>query len=330
MTDKVRLGSIGLGKWGSVLADAVAETGLAEVVACYSRREEGRASFAERHGCRPTSSLDELLSDPEVEGVLIATSHMSHREIIEQAASAGKAIFVEKPLTTTVEDAKASIEAAARAGVPLQVGHQRRRTAADRRISAMLDAGELGDVETLQATHSVPSGFTLPEDAWRWDEGHSPLGSMTSLGIHKIDSMAYHAGPIRSVACSTRPGRTKPIDEATVLALEFESGAVGTLVTSFFTPFISELAVFGTERSAYNIADGARLLVQRRGETAREEIELVPVDPVVDQLAEFARVVRGEADPETDGMVGLEVVAVLNAALESARTRRTVDVKEHR
>lgn len=330
MAEKVKLASIGLGWWGSQLANAIHETGEAEVAACYSRREDGRAAFAEKHGCRAAGSIDEILGDPNIGGVVIATSHESHREVVEQAAAAGKAIFVEKPLTTTVEDARACVEAAASAGVPLQVGHQRRRTAANRRIKAMIDAGELGDIQTLQANQSIPNGFTMPDEAWRLSTSQSPLGSMTSLGIHKIDSMAYHAGPIRSVFCFTRPGRIRVIDEATVLALEFESGAVGTLITSFFTAVISELAVFGTERTAFNIADGARAFVQKRGEATREELDLDPVDPVVDQMAEFARVVRGEASPETDGMVGLEVVAVLNAALESSATRRAVDIKEHR
>jgi predicted dehydrogenase len=330
VAEKVKLASIGLGWWGSQLADAISETGNAEVTACYSRREEGRAAFAEEHGCRAFGSLEELLGDPDIEGVVIATSHESHREVVEQAASAGKAIFVEKPLTTTAEDARACVEAAASAGVPLQVGHQRRRTAANRRIRSMVDAGELGDIQTLEANQSIPNGFTMPDEAWRLNTGQSPLGSMTSLGIHKIDSMAYHAGPIRSVFCFTRPGRIRVIDEATVLALEFESGAVGTLITSFFTPVVSELTVFGTERTAFNMADGKRLLVQNRGEGNREEVDLEPVDPVVDQMAEFARVVRGQGVPETDGMVGLEVVAVLNAAVESSETRKAVDIEEYR
>lgn len=330
MADNVRLASIGVGFWGKILAGAVAETGNSEIVSCYARREEGRAAFAEEFGCRSAASLDEVFGDEEVEGVLVSTSHSSHLEMIERAAAAGKAIFIEKPLTNTVAEGRKAIEAAERAGVPLMVGHQRRRTAANRRIKQMVEAGQIGDIEVMEAHQSIPNGFVMPEEAWRWSGDESPLGGMTSLGVHKLDSMSYLAGPVKSVFTFTRPGRTKPIDEATVLALEFESGAVATLATSFFVPVISELRVFGTEASAFNEADGARLVVQRRGEATREEVELDPVNPVVAQMAEFVEVVRGSAEPETDGAVGLEVVAMLAAAVESSQTGRAVDVAEHR
>lgn len=330
MAREVGLASIGLGWWGKVLAEATAKTGEARIVSCYSRGEEGRSAFAEQFGCRPAGSVDELLADPEVEGVLVATSHQSHRDLVEQASTAGKAILIEKPLATTVSEGRPAVEAAEAAGVVLQVGHQRRRNAANRRIRQLVDSGELGDIEALETVQSIPNGFIMPEQAWRWNADESPLGSMTSLGIHKIDTMRYHAGPIKSVFCFTRTGRGYSIDEATVLALEFESGAVGTLVTSFFTPVISEVTVYGQDATAFNQADGTRLLLQKRGEVNREEIPLEPVDPVVDQLVEFARAIRGETVPEVGGREGLEIVAILEAAVESARTRRAVPIADYR
>ncbi len=317
---------MGTGWWGSELADAAARSGRAEIVSCFARRPEGREAFAAKHGCRAVGSLDELLGDPEVEGVVIATSHQSHRPMIEQAAAAGKHIFVEKPFTNTVEDGVAAVAAARDAGVLLQVGHQRRRTAAKRRIKAMLEAGELGDVETLIAHQSVPNGFKMPEAAWRWDPEQSPLGSMTSLGVHKIDTMHYLLGPVRTVYAITRPGRTRAIDEATVLAMELESGALATLTTSFFTPVVNETSVFGTDAAAYSSMGGAKLRVQGRNDPAPEEVELEPIDPVLDQMAAFAAAIRGEAPVEVDGEAGLAVIAVMEAAVESAASGRAVEV----
>ncbi len=330
MGRQVGLASIGLGWWGKVLADAAVETGEIRIVSCFARREEGREAFAQKYGCRAASSLDDLLVDPEVEGVLIATSHRSHRDLIERAAAAGKAVFVDKPLTLSVADGKAAIAAAEKAGVVVQVGQQRRRKPANRKIRAMIDAGDLGELEALESVQSIPNGFRMPEQAWRWNAEESPLGGMTSLGIHKIDTMRYLAGPIKSVFCFTRPSRHFSIDEATALAIEFDSGAVGTLLTSFFTPVISEITVYGQEATAFNQADGTRLFVQKRGEVVRQEVELEQVDPEVDQLVEFARAIRGETTPEVGGREGLEIVSILEAAIESARTRRAVDVEDHR
>lgn len=324
--EHVGLGLIGVGWWGSVLATAADQGDASRVLTCYARSEDAREEFAGKHGARAASSLDDLLSDPEVEGVLIATSHQSHRELVEQAAAAGKHIFVEKPLTTTVADGRACVDAAGNAGVSLQVGHQRRRTAANRRIKQMLDAGEIGDVETVVAQQSLPNGWKLPETAWRWNPEQSPLGSLTSLGVHKIDTMHYLVGPITRVSTFTRAGRSHPIDEATVLAFEFEDGALATLTTSFFTPVVNEIAVFGSLAAAYNTSDGKKLSVQPRDELTREEVDLPEIDPVVDEIVGFARAIRGEGPVETDGEAGLAVVAVMEAAVESAETGKAVDV----
>ena len=326
MTDKVRLASIGTGRWAGELADAVARSGQAEVVSGWARRPEGREAFGEKFGCRPAGSLEELLVDPEVEGVIITTSHQSHREMIEQAAAAGKHVFVDKPFTNTVEDGLAAIAAARDAGVLLQVGHQRRRTPAKRRIKAMLEAGELGDVETVVTNQSIPNGFKMPETAWRWDPDQSPLGSMTSLGVHKIDTINYLVGPVRSVFAFTRPGRVKPIDEATVLALELDSGALATLTTSFFTPVVNDTTVFGTDAAAWSTKGGAKLKIQGRDDPEPVEVELEPIDELADQMAAFAAAVRGEAPVEVDGEAGLAVIAVMEAAVESAESGRAVDV----
>lgn len=324
--DKVKLASIGLGWWGSELAAAVGRTDRAEIVSGFSRTPEARDKFSSRFGTRTASSLEELLSDSEVEGVIIATSNQSHRPLIEQAASAGKHIFTEKPFTNNVEDGVAAIDASRNAGILLQVGHQRRRTAAKRRIKQMLEAGELGDVETVVTNQSMPNGFKMPDEAWRWDPDQSPLGSMTSLGVHKIDTIHYLVGPVRSVFAFTRPGRSRAIDEATILAMELESGALATLTTSFFTPVINATTVFGTDGAAYSTMGGDRLSYQGRADPGPTEVELELIDPVVDQLSAFAGSIRGENEVEVDGEAGLAVIAVMEAAVESAASGRAVEI----
>ncbi len=326
--EPVALGMIGLGWWGSELTAAADRGGAAQVVSCFSRSEGARNSFAAEHGCRAAGSLEEMLADPAVEGVVIATSHQSHRPLVESAAAAGKHVFVEKPLTTTVEDGLACVRSARDAGVLLQVGHQRRRTAANRRIKEMLDAGDLGDVETVVAHQSIPNGFKMPDEAWRWSPDQSPLGSMTSLGIHKIDTMHYLVGRIVRVSAYTRPGRSHPIDEATVLALEFDNGALGTLTTSFFTPVINEIAVFGTSGAVFNTRGGTELSFQGRQDAAPSPVELDPIDPVVAELIGFAEAVRGEGPVEPDGLAALQAIAVMEAADESASSGRSVDVTD--
>lgn len=313
----VKVASVGLGSWGRELARGAHVAGL-EVVACYARTEQARTEFAAAVGCKPASSIEELLADPSVEGLLIATSHQSHRRWVEAAARAGKHVFIEKPLALSVEDARACVKEAEAAGVVLQVGFQRRRHPAHRKMRRLIDDGSIGEIETLEAHHSLPN--RIPEGAWRWDEEESPLGSMTSLGIHQIENLHYLAGPITRVAAISRRGRSVSIDEATALAFEFQSGAVGTLISSFFTPWHISLAIHGTEGAAFAQRDGAALSYQRRSEHQPTVIELPEIDAVADQLVEFASCVREGRRPEVSGLEGLAVVAVLDAAQRSVAT----------
>jgi predicted dehydrogenase len=299
------------------LARGAATAGLS-VVSCYARSQGAREAFAAEVGCEPAPSLEAVLTDPGVEAVLIATSHGTHGELVKAAAGAGKHVFVEKPLALSVDDAKACVGAAEAAGVVLQVGFQRRRHPAPREMKRLIDEGSIGEIEWLMATHSLPN--RIAENAWRWDTEESPLGSMTSLGIHQIENFHYLAGPIIRVGAVSRQGRTVTIDEATAMVFEFASGAVGTLVSSFFTPWHIGLAVHGTQGSLFSERDGAVLTHQPRGENRPTEIQLQEIDAVADQLAEFAVCVREGKRPEVSGAEGLAVVAVLEAAERSVAT----------
>ena len=328
--DKVRLASIGLGWWGGVLAEAVNRSGAGEVVSGFARGEDARKAFSEKYGCRAAASLDEVWSDPEVEGVLVATPHSTHPDMISEAASAGKHVFVEKPLTLTVSEAKKAIAATSEANVTLQVGHHRRRFGANRKIREMIDAGELGMLHQLEANLSLPMGFE-PKQGWRNDAEECPAGSMTGLGVHMIDNLQYLAGPAKRVCAFSKKllGKTN-LDDTTSVIIEYESGPLGYIGTTFVIPKICDTAAFGTKMRAYSTEEGGRLRVAKVGEEALSEVEVAGGDALADEMGEFCRCVRGEATPETGGPEGLEVVAVLEAVVRSAREGEVVEVSSVR
>ena len=274
MSDKVKLGSIGLGWWGGELASAAQRSGDAEVVSCFARTDSTREDFAREHGAREAASVEALLADDEVEGVLLATPHLTHAELIIAAASAGKHVFVEKPLTLSVAEGRRAIAACEEAGVTLQVGHHRRRQAGTRQLRALIDEGALGQVHLLEANLSRPTNLN-PRDGWRVDRKEVPLGGMTGLGVHMADNLVYLAGPARSVTVLSRPlhGATG-LDDVTVFGVEFESGALGYFGTSVVVPQVSTTAVFGTGGSAWSEEEGARLFRQSIDEPWRSEQEL--------------------------------------------------------
>jgi predicted dehydrogenase len=327
--EPLRVASIGLGWWGGTLAEKAKDAGL-ELVGVFARSREQREEFAANHQARPASSLDELLADSDVEAVLVATPHSTHADLVIEAASAGKHVFVDKPLTLNVAEAKRAIKGAGDAGVVLQVGHNRRRQPANRRLKQMADSGELGMIHYAEANLSNPRGLN-PRTGWRSDPAESPAGGMTGLGVHMADNLNYLLGPAARVAAfSKQVIGVGNLDDATVATLEFAGGPVAFIATSMVIPDIARTALWGTEAAGWNEMDGERFYLQRVGERERTEQPVEVLDTVKDELEEFAVNIRTGSEPETGGTEGMEAVVVLEGIVESAATGRVVDLDEVR
>ncbi len=328
--DGVRLGMLGVGWWAGVLAEA-ARAGGSEVVACFARDADRRNAFAAEQGCRAVHSLDALLADGEIEGVIIATPHSTHADLVVEAATAGKSVYVEKPFTLTVDDARRAILAASTAGVTLQVGHNRRRQPANRFIKELIVGGGLGTLLQLEGNQSSPSGHNPGLPQWRRSPDEAPAGGMTGMGVHMTDTFQYFAGPARQLfAFSKRFVGKLAIDDVTGVLIEYESGPVGYIGTSHFTGEVTNLAVYGTDAIVWNEAEGSTLYVQRRPAEDRTSEPVAPLDTVADELSEFARCIRTGERPETGGEEALEVVAILQAVVESASSGRAVELHDYR
>jgi predicted dehydrogenase len=268
-----------------------------------------------------------MLDDPEVAGVLLATPHSTHVELTMRAADVGKHVFVEKPLALTVTDAERAADAARRAGVVLQVGHNRRRQPANRRIKAMIDGGELGAVLQLEGVHTAAGGHRPDLPGWRSDPTEVPFGGMTALGVHTVDTFHYFMGPAkRVVAFSTRVVGSLAMDDATVVLIAYERGPLASISTSYFAPPVVSLAVYGTDGAVWNEEDGKRLFTQGRTEPVRTEQRIETLDTIVDELAEFASSIRGDGEPDTGIHEATEVAAVLEAIGRSIDSNGAVDL----
>lgn len=333
MAEPVRAAAVGIGWWSGILADAIPKgTGL-RLVTCATRSPEKRAAFAEKYGCHQAESLDAVLKDPEVEAVLLTTPHTLHGQQAIAAAQAGKHVFVEKPFTLTVAEARRATDACQRAGVVLAVGHGRRRQPANRTLKALIGEGALGRVVHIEGNLSSNTGLSLKPGGWRTDPRETPAGAMTGLGIHHVDTFRYLLGPIaRVMALSRRQIITgMEIDDTTGILFEFASGALGYLGTALvFANRTNLLAVHGTEAQAFSEAEGSRLSLRKKGEPDPSPVPLQPVDIIVEELAEFARCVRQGGRPEVGGEEGTANVAVLEAIVASIATDRPVPVQDGR
>ena len=274
-----------------------------------------------------TTDWEELLKKDELEAIIIsATPESTHYPMIKAALEAGKHVFVEKPFTLNTADGRAAVEAAEEAGIVLMVGHQRRRQAANRHIKAMIDDGTIGTPVHGESSFFISRGYP---DSWRANPDETPLGGMTALGVHCLDTYHYLLGEVARVsAFSNSIIDGQPLDHATGLLLEMTSGAVATLPTTHFAPAASRVAIFGSEGAGFNEDDGKALFIQGRDEPTRKQIDFEYNDIIAEQIDEFAAAIRGTGTVETGGAQGLAVIAVLEAAVASVARGSVVEVSE--
>jgi UDP-N-acetyl-2-amino-2-deoxyglucuronate dehydrogenase len=332
MIDKVRLASVGLGRWARVLARGARRGDVIELVSCFSRDEDRRSNFQGEFGIRRAArSYEELLADEEVEGVIITTPNDTHRDLFVRALESGKAVYVDKPLAHTLEDAVA-VEAAVRSSdLTFAVGHSARRLAGHREIKRWYDDGLLGDISLVEANFSNERGLELNESTWRFYASKSPGGSLIQLGVHHADNLQYLLGPVASVNANVKRLYTRAeVPDATMVICEFEQGALGYLGSGWASPGVYSMNVLGTKANLFydldfthwdesHLADKySSLRSQSFGESERRAVELSATDMFREELEEFALAIRGRATVEVGVDEAVAALAVVRAALESA------------
>ena len=239
----------GIGRWGSRLVDAAKASAKVRIVKGVSRDPSKHREFSAQTGIPVVASYGDVLKDPQIDAVIIATPHSLHHDHIVAAAKAGKHIYVEKPLTLTRASAEDAIAACRAAGVTLTIGFNRRYAPAFVEMLRRIRAGEIGDVLHVEAQFSGPTGYTLKPGIWRSMRAEAPAGGMTARGIHTLDAMIQIAGVVSEVYAHS--GRRKltgvEIDDTTSMLLKFVGGATGYLATVFVTAEVWRVHAFGAQ-----------------------------------------------------------------------------------
>lgn len=248
----IRAAIIGLGTWGQNLVRAVQGAGVEpsayiRFTAAATGTPDKVRGLAQEWGLRLHERYEQVLADPEVDAVVLATPHSMHTDQIVAAAAAGKHVFTEKPMGLSSAEAQRAARACAERGVTLAVGYNWRYQPALQKIRALIDDGTLGRVMHLEGNFCGPSAYRFPKGHWRHDRDEVPAGGMTGRGVHVIDAMLYLAGPIGQVtAQSVRLAQDFGVDDTTSMLLRFGSGATGYLGTVIATAETWRLQVFGS------------------------------------------------------------------------------------
>lgn len=228
--------------WGVIGAGGIARTrtipGLvlaenAELKAIMDVNEELLSKMAAQYGVRAYTDAAQLLADPEVEAVYIASPVFAHLEQVKAAAAAGKHILVEKPAGRTVAECEAMLQVCQQAGVKAGVGFMMRFHTYHQRIRGLIRRGEIGQVVSARAQQV----FLYPDlpNCWRQQKALSGGGALMDVGIHNIDLIEYILDSRTRKVTGFTETRTYhyDVDDVCNLLIQLENGAVAYIDGAF-------------------------------------------------------------------------------------------------
>jgi predicted dehydrogenase len=336
--NKLRIGVIGYGYWGPNLVRNFAEAGDAQVVAVSDMKPERRALVEARYpGVRTTADAAELLADPALDAVAIATPVSTHSDLGMKALAAGKHVFMEKPLAGTSEEGARLIEEAERRRRVLMVDHTFIYTGAVRKIRELVDKGGLGDIYYYDSVR-VNLGLFQHDTNVIWD-----------LAVHDLSIMDFVL-PQRPVAVSATgvshvPGQSENI---AYLTLFFDGSLIAHIHVNWLAPVKLRRTLIGASQKMIVYDDleiSEKVKVFDKGVTLTTDPEIIyrmlvgyragdmwapqldTAEALQTEVRHFLACVRGREQPLSSGAAGLRVVRILEAATLSMSQRgRPVDL----
>jgi 1,5-anhydro-D-fructose reductase (1,5-anhydro-D-mannitol-forming) len=323
---------LGTGRFaGSRAAPALAKAQECRAAAVISRDRARAEEFAAEHGLPAAyETLEEALSDAEIEAVWVATPHALHRDHVLACARAGRHILCEKPLATSVADAQTMVTACEQAGVRLGTGFHLRHHPFHIEARRLVLDGSLGQVLTAEAEWSPTPRPESSSAHWRWDPEASGGGIFTGTGVHAVDLLRFVLGDeIESVAAiSDRVPASGEVDRSVTCLLRFRGGcqAVVRCARGIRSP-ANELLLQGRDASVrvrHSLEEQTRGTIEAEGAATRVSGLPAGTDMYALQLDAFALAVREKRDPDASGVDGLRTTEVTLAVYEAAASGRTV------
>jgi predicted dehydrogenase len=335
--DSVSVGVAGLGYWGPNLArnfDLIPGATLAWC--CDGDEQAGARAQATFPNARFTAELEDLLSDPELDAIALATPVPTHAALARRVLEAGKHCFVEKPLAQSVADAQPVVDAAASSGRVLMVGHLLEYHPGVRMLKEIVGSGELGEVRYIYSNR-LNLGQIKAEENALWSLGAHDVSVILALAGEEPNELSAHGESYM------QPG----IEDVVFGFLRFPSGISAHLHLSWLDPHKERrFTVVGSKRMAtFDDMDLERKLtvydkgfdekadsygeyITRSGDIRSPRIP--NSEPLRLECEHFIECVREGLTPVSDGASGLRVVRVLEGLQASLdETRRGDSAREH-
>lgn len=330
MDETVRVGLVGLGRMGRVhaenLAGRIPDARLVRMVD--AEEDVARENAAPLGGVEWSTRYEDLLEDPEIEAIVVASPTPLHADMAEAAAAAGKHVFCEKPVSLELERTRQVTEVVREVGVKMQVGFHRRFDPDYRAAQEKISAGHIGEVYLFRTSlrDMRSPGFDYIRDSG---------GFFADVTVHDLDAARWLVGEISEVtavgAALSDPGfeEADDIDNA-VITLRFANGALGVIDNSRVAGYGYECSseILG-HRGTLRIDNHRRVAVETLtpGRSCRDYVsDFIErfSDAYREEMEHFVRVVRGNAEPRPDGADAAAATVLARATDRSYQEGRTV------
>jgi predicted dehydrogenase len=315
---RIRVGVVGLGYWGPNLARNFDSLPDVELAWCCDAREDRRERLAAVHrSTHFTADLDQLLGDPELDAIVLATPVPSHAELAQRVLTVGKHCFVEKPLAQSAADAQLVVDAAKQAGRVLMVGHLLEYHPGVRLLKEALDCGELGEARYIYSNRLNLGQLRTDENAL-WSLGAHDVSVVLALAGEEPTELAAHG------ECYMQEG----IEDVVFAFMRFPSGLAAHLHLSWLDPHKERrFTVVGSKRMATfddmelerkvtiydkgfdEKSDSYGEYITRAGEIRSPRVP--NTEPLRLECEHFIECIREGKTPLSDGESGLRVVRIL-------------------
>ena len=332
------IGLIGCGTMGTSHATQLAKLSeLRLAAACDVDQSKAQATAdaaaqAGNAGVRVYSDVADLLADASVPAVIVATPNFTHKQIVLDALAAGKDVFCEKPMALTVADCDAMIAAARNSGHKLMVGQVLRLITVFAEVRRLVKEGVIGTpraVRVLRCSARRPDGDSPWRAAWRHKRENTG-GLLFEVNVHEFDFMRSVMGEVAEVSAMAEnfAHPQQDYEDHVIVTLRFRSGGLGVLESSTATGIGATEGLITGDSGSIHYDWGKNTVRYRK--LGDEPVD-VPVErdagrSVQSELSSFARwVTRGEA-PVVTAEDGRRAVQLAEAAYQSARERRSIQL----
>lgn len=328
------------------------------VAVCDVREALARGLAAEAGVSAVYTDASKMLALEAIDAVAICTTHDTHAPLSIAAIESGRHVFVEKPMACSLEQCRAMVSAAERAGVILMVGQNQRYAPSYRQAHLLVREGELGTIRAARcdAMQNLPD--FVPSGHWLLDGKTAGGGVVISLAVHPVDLLRYFVGEITRVTSVTRVVRPEFLNQAedyAVALFEFENGAVGELFatwSAFRAPWVQEVTIFGDEGTLHTtpyfgdsplvdpVTIASRSHLPKRPaewsaqfggfENVEGDGDMPSDDDMINEMLHFAHCCATGDEPISSGRDNLGTMAAVFGIYESARTGATVTLGDIR